>query len=69
MNPYSQYHSSGSGIVCEFDECLRLFLGCHISASEEIIGTSLSLLTFRKREIRVLRNYGKHSACPLYLSI
>jgi hypothetical protein len=36
MNPYTRYRSSGSGIFCEFDNCPRFFLGCHISASEEM---------------------------------
>ena len=38
MNPYSssRYHSSGSGIFCGFEDCPRLFLAGHISASEEI---------------------------------
>ena len=47
MNPYTRYHNSGSGIVCEFDDCPRLFLACHISASEEVENL-LSFLTCRE---------------------
>ena len=37
MNPHSssRYHNSGSGIFSGFDDFPRLFLGCHISASED----------------------------------